>query len=112
MHIALVSYEFPPENATGGIGSYMYHLSSILGCAGHRVTVFSANPAATDVVVLQQGHYTNYLVPAVDNESFRKAVVPVFTSIVLSNKVDVIESPEVGACALHIKENFPQIPML
>ena len=112
MHIVLVSYEFPPVTATGGIGSYMYHLSIILDEAGHTITVFSADPGAKDVRILQQMHCTNYLVPAESNESFKEKVVTVFSTFLQTNKVDVIESPEVGGCALHIKENFPQIPLV
>ena len=112
MHIVLVSYEFPPVTATGGIGSYMYHLSLILTRSGHKVTVFSANPGAAGVRVAEYTHCINYLIPAANNDSFREQAVTTFTSFLENNKVDLIESPEVGACALYIKEKFPHIPLL
>lgn len=112
MDIVLVSFEFPPSNATGGIGSYMVHLAIILNQAGHRVTVFSANPSAEAVEVKEHEYCTNYLLPSKTNESFRLDVLHVFNTFVEHNRVDVIESPEVGACALFIKEKFPHIPLV
>ncbi|MDQ6814011.1 MAG: glycosyltransferase family 4 protein [Bacteroidota bacterium] len=112
MNIVLVTYEFPPLTATGGIGSYMYHLSVFLSAKGHNVTVFSANPVTEKLIVEEQFYCTNYQVPAVDNDTFRTKVLPVFERFVLLNEVDVIESPEVGACALYIKKKFPQIPLI
>ena len=112
MHVALVSYEFPPANAIGGIGAYMHHLSVILTKAGHRVTVFSADPNANYPYVIGKANCFNWLVPATDNKAFREAVLPVFEEFLETNKVDVIESPEVGACALLIKEKFPHMPLV
>ena len=112
MHIVLVSFEFPPLNAVGGIGTYMYHLCRILNDANNRVTVFSANPNAEIVEVKEYEYCINYLLPSKTNEGFRKDVLPVFNTFLEKNKVDVIESPEVGACALLIKENNPHIPLV
>ena len=112
MHIVLVSFEFPPLNAVGGIGSYMYHLCRILNDANNRVTVFSANPNAEILKVEEYEYCTNYLLPSKTNEAFRKDVLPVFNTFLEKNKVDVIESPEVGACALLIKENNLHIPLV
>ena len=112
MNIALVTYEFPPETAIGGIGSYMYHLALLLHNNGHIVTVFSAGLSKTEVVVVEREHCTNFLVPATDNKIFREQVLSVFEQFSITNKVDAIESPEVGACALGIKEKFPHIPLI
>ena len=112
MHIVLVSFEFPPLNAVGGIGTYMYHLCKILNDADHNVTVFSANPNAEAVEEKHYEYCTNYLLPSKTNEAFRKDVLPVFNTFLEQNKVDVIESPEVGACALLIKENNLHIPLV
>ena len=112
MHIVLVSFEFPPLNAVGGIGTYMYHLCRILNDANNRVTVFSANPNAAIMEVKEYEYCTNYLLPSKTNEAFRKDVLPVFNTFLEKNKVDVIESPEVGACALLIKENNLHIPLV
>jgi glycogen(starch) synthase len=112
MNIVLVTYEFPPVTSTGGIGSYMYHLSVLLASKGHKVTVFSANPNVRELVIAEQKHCTNYLVPAQNNDTFREAVGQAFELFVETNKVEVIESPEVGACAWFINKKFPEIPLV
>ena len=112
LNILLVTYEFPPEMATGGIGSYMNHLAHLLHASSHRVTVFSATTTHSDVYIVQREHCLNYLLPASEQETFREKVLTVFEAFIAENEVDVIESPEVGACALEIKKAFPQIPLI
>ncbi len=112
MNIVLITYEFPPVTATGGIGSYMYHLAVFLSGKGHKVTVFSANPVEKAIRITKNEYCVNYLVPAQCNNTFRDAVLPVFEQFMETNQVHVIESPEVGACALRIKERFPSISLI
>lgn len=112
MFILLITYEFPPHMNTGGIGSYMYHLAHLLSGAGHNVTVFSAT-TRQDIVQKEEHTYcTNYLFPAANLADFREQVRRFFHTYILHHQVDVIESPEVGACALGIKEDFPHIPLM
>jgi glycosyltransferase involved in cell wall biosynthesis len=112
LHILLVSYEFPPEMATGGIGTYMYHLAGLLHRHGNQVTVFSATILENKMQVIDRGYCKNYLIPSADNEHFRQAVLPVFRDWIKTERVDVMESPEVGACALEIKKAYPDIPLI
>jgi glycogen(starch) synthase len=112
VHLLLVTYEFPPFMATGGIGSYMYHLAHVMAAKGHHVTVFSATQSHAEVTVRKETAYTNYLIPAADTVVFRKEVLKLFGSYIQNHRVDVIESPEVGACALHIKETYPFLPLV
>jgi glycogen synthase len=112
LHILLVSYEFPPEMATGGIGSYIYHLAHLLHTNGQQVTVFSATNNHEEVVIIERTDCVNYLIPAANTKDFRKKVLEVFETYIQTHTVDVIESPEVGACALEIKKVFPFIPLV
>ena len=41
VNVLLVSQEYPPETAYGGIGTYVYQLSHALVRAGHSATVLS-----------------------------------------------------------------------
>lgn len=41
MRIGLVSYEYPPQQGLGGVGSYMFRLAGALGRAGHEVHVIA-----------------------------------------------------------------------
>ncbi len=111
-HILLVSYEFPPEMATGGIGSYMFHLSGLLTDAGFKVTVMSGTNRRDDVIKVQLAHCENILIPASTDLIFRSKALQVFEHYFGDQLPDMIESPEVGACAIEIKHKYPKVPLL
>lgn len=77
-HILLVSYEFPPEMATGGIGAYMFHLSGLLTYAGFKVTVMSGTNSRDDVTKVELAHCENILIPASTDLIFRSKALQVF----------------------------------
>jgi glycogen(starch) synthase len=112
MRLLLVTYEFPPFTAIGGIGSYMHHLAHLMASDGHHVDVVSASQSHNEVTIITGKEYTHYVIPARDAGVFRIAVLNFFNCYIKNFKVDLIESPEVGACALHIKELYPEIPLL
>jgi glycogen(starch) synthase len=111
-HILLVSYEFPPEMATGGIGSYMFHLSGLLTDAGFKVTVMSGTNSRDDVTKVELSRCENILIPASTDLIFRSKVLQVFEHYFGDQLPDLIESPEVGACAIEIKRKYPKVPLL
>lgn len=111
MHIVLVTYEFPPAMATGGIGSYMLHVAKLLHRTGNKVSVISATKDEGGAVI-ERGFCSNFLVDASNLAGFRQEALAVFEQHFDPRSVDVIESPEVGACALEIKRRYPQIPLL
>ena len=39
MRIGLISYEYPPQQGLGGVGTYFFRLAGALGHAGHDVHV-------------------------------------------------------------------------
>lgn len=112
MNIGLISYEFPSEMATGGIGTYMFHLATLLTGSGHRVVMFSGTLQDGCDPVVERENCTNYLIKAADNPEFREKVVPVFKRVHSRLAFDIIESPETGACALAVKQTFPEIPLV
>lgn len=111
MHVLLVSYEFPPAMATGGIGSYMHHLAYLLKSKGHQVSVISATQEKEEQIV-NRGFCLNYLVPTTDQKKFPQLALNIFTKYFQPGEIDLIESPEVGACALDITNKYPDIPLL
>lgn len=111
MHILLVTYEFPPAMATGGIGSYMYHLAHLLYNKGHKVSVISATNEKSEQIT-DAGFCMNYLIPAVGHEEFRHLALNCFERNFEPDTIDLLESPEVGACALAIALKYPDIPLL
>lgn len=112
LHIVFVTYEFPPEMPTGGIGSYTHHMAQLLHEEGHHVTVFSATHRHQTVERIVRENCVNYVVPAADPKTFNNAVAIAFGEYYKNNIVDVLESPEVGACAIAIKKQFPQLPLI
>lgn len=54
LHICIVSKEFPPFGASGGVGTLYYHLASELLLMGHRITVIV--PAENDHL-FEQGRF-------------------------------------------------------
>jgi glycogen(starch) synthase len=110
--ILLVTYEFPPHMNTGGIGSYMFHLAHLLTSVGHRVTVFSAITQGSEVQKEEHSYCVNYLFPATNVADFREQVRVFFHEYLKLSQVDIMESPEVGASALGIKEDYPTIPLI
>lgn len=112
INVALISYEFPPENAVGGIGSYTNHLSNLLVVRGFNVHVFSATLKIEHVGTIVRNRITNHLIYSLTKEAFRNEVLSTFNSVNSKVKFDIIESPEVGACGLEIKRKYPNIPLI
>jgi len=112
VHVLLVSYEFPPEMAIGGIGSYMNHLALLLHQSQFKVTVFSAILSGGKVSLVEREHCSNYLIPARTLLEFREKALSLFKELNGQIIFDVMESPEVGACALEIKKAFPEMPLV
>lgn len=112
MNVLLVSFEYPPHTATGGIGSYMLHLTNLLLEDGHRVTVFSALPDGKETLQYHRENFSHYCILAIDNKQFRQKAAEFFEQFIKMHNVDVIESPEVGACAIEIKRKYPHIPLV
>ena len=61
MRIGLVSYEYPPQQGLGGVGTYMFRLAGALGRAGHEVHVI-AGPS--DRSPVPQANVTLHRIPA------------------------------------------------
>lgn len=110
MKVLLVTNEFPPEMATGGIGSYMHHLAKLLHQEGHSVFVISSTNGKEEVV--NREYCRNYLVPVVTGVPFRKQALHVFEAHLKGEGIDLMESPEVQACGLDIKLKYPELPMI
>lgn len=111
MKVLLVTNEFPPEMATGGIGSYMHHLAKLLHQAGHSVFVISSTSGNKEELVNRE-YCLNYLIPVENGVPFRKQALRIFENHLKDIGIDLMESPEVQACGLNIKMKFPEIPMI
>lgn len=110
MRIALISFEFPPAVAIGGIGTYAWEAARMLAEAGHDIEVFAAGitgyePANTYGIKVHR-------IDVTDRAHLREAVVPVFAARHNELPFDVLESPEIGAEGAGITSAFPDIAVV
>ena len=61
MRIGLISYEYPPQQGMGGVGTYMFRLAGALGRAGHEVHVITG---PSDRAPVQQTNVTLHRIEA------------------------------------------------
>lgn len=94
MRIALLSFEFPPSVAIGGIGAYAAQAAALLARAGHTVVVFAAGREAA-TATLPDG-VTVHRIVARDRAEFAPALVPKLREEDARQRFDLIEAPEIG----------------
>jgi glycosyltransferase involved in cell wall biosynthesis len=110
MRIALISFEFPPDTAFGGIATYVAQAAKMLHFRGHDIEVFCASEyregsfMEEDILV----HRTK----TADRANFRQLMLAVFTNRHNLKKFDLMESPEYNADGLEIKRLFPDLPLV
>ena len=110
MKIALISFEFPPETAYGGIASYVHEIALMLTGEGHLVEVFCAGSTAKQTRLAD-----NLIVNTVadlDKDSFAESLLPVFTARDREVRFDVAESPEIYGDARAVRRQFPGLPLV
>ena len=61
MRLGLVTYEYPPQQGLGGVGTYMFRLATALGRAGHEVHVI-AGPS--QIPAVEQANVTLHRIRA------------------------------------------------
>jgi len=108
LHIAYVSYEFPPDTGWGGIGTYTYQMAKLLNGSGHRVEVFSASLARSISSI-----YCGFLVHRIKvfkASEFKDAVLLKFSDRNAQDPFNIIECAELGADAEVILRTYPSIP--
>lgn len=110
MKIALVTYEFPPDTGKGGIGTYTAQVAALLAARGAAVHVFAGTLAES--YSGQENSYTVHRIQSADGFSFKKAVLPFFRKAHLNQPFDIIECPEINSNAVHIKQEYPGIPLV
>lgn len=110
MRIALISYEFPPDTAFGGIASYTHETARMLASGGHDVEVFCAGHSARSTS--SEPGFLVHTVPDLDKDRFAESLLPVFSARHLALPFDVAESPEIYGDARALRRAFPRLPLL
>lgn len=111
MKIAFITYEYPPDTAIGGIGTYVYQIAQILHQRGHHVEVFTASPYRSGIA--QENNITIHRVQTSSNDSaFADAAGKLFAERHRTIHFDVLEGPETSACARFAVHRVPDIPLV
>jgi glycosyltransferase involved in cell wall biosynthesis len=108
MRIAILSYEFPPDTAIGGIATYCQQLVELLTLSGHSVEVFTASNERSG-----SDESAGYRVNFVDGrgrERFPEKIVGIFKERHTCKAFDVVEGPEFGADGREVLKAFPFVP--
>lgn len=107
MRIGLISFEYPPDTAVGGIATYTKQWASILQNRGHDVEVFAASPDR-ELSAEEDGIFLN-LIKTEDRLKFKFLVVNIFKERNHFKPFEVIESAEFNTDASEIKTLFPAL---
>jgi len=109
MRIAFISYEYPNNSHSGGIGTYIHQTSNLLADRGHDITVFTCGKRSS--YVTDRG--VNIIeVEEFDRRDFAISAAQAFLPLHKKNPFDVIEAPDYNADGRKIKKIFPELPYL
>lgn len=115
MHIAFISYEYPPDTAAGGIATYVKQAASMLASRGHDVEVFTAGRGGGGTETEDGVQVHRLQDPAGDGDGtadFAARIAPVFAARHRAAAFDVLEGPEYRAEAREAVRLAPDIPLV
>jgi glycogen synthase len=92
MRIALISYEYPPDTAVGGIATYTAQAAAMLAVRGHHIEVFTASPNRSGTI--EENGITVHRVMTTDRDRFRFAIGPIYRQRAQEVQFNVVEGPE------------------
>lgn len=110
MRIAFISYEYPPDTASGGIATYVYQAAAMLRDRGHEVEVFTASDHREEVS--DENGVKVHRICLLDRNHFPDKIGSVFAARHAVAKFDVLEGPEYGAEAREAVRLVPDIPLV
>lgn len=110
MHIAFISYEYPPLTPNGGIATYVQQAARMLGRRGHDVEVF-AGSLTRDAVIDTEGLRV-HRVYVERRTDFADAVADVFARRHSGAPFDVVEGPDYDADARHAIARARDVPLV
>lgn len=110
MRIALVSYEYPPDTAYGGIATYTEQWANSLCRAGHDVEVFCASETRDDIEKIKG--ITVHRIKTSSRRNFKYAVLTPFEISHEKKPFDLIESPELHSDAKLLKQKYREIRLV
>jgi len=110
MKIAFISYEFPPDTAIGGIATYVEQAAKMMSQRGHHVEVFAGSRDRANVEV--KHGITVHRIQEASVHIFTERIGYVFAERHNLINFDVLEGPEIYACARGAVSQVPDIPLV
>ena len=115
MHIAFISYEYPPDTAVGGIATYVKQAASMLAHRGHEVEVFAASTTRSgmeteDGVLVHRLQNSDAISDGTG--AFPARIAPLFAQRHAAAAFDVLEAPEYRAEGRDAVRLVPGIPLV
>ncbi len=110
MKIALISYEYPPDTAYGGIATYMYQTAKMMQQRGHYVEVFTSSPHRCGTEI-EDEIVINYIQEK-SRDLFPKHIGNVFARRHHIVEFDILEGPELYADTREAVKLVPDIPLV
>lgn len=110
MRIAFVSYEFPPDNGKGGIGTYLQQVAGSLAEEGWDVHVFAASSYRE--AKENTGSYFVHWVQCNNPAGFTEKVIAPFSEEHEQRAFEILECPEIHSNGSLIKKKYPDLPMV
>jgi glycogen(starch) synthase len=110
LHIAYISFEYPPDSANGGIATYLGQAAPMMARRGHEVEVFAASPVRNETV-LDNGVRVHWL-RETDREKFGDRIEQVFAARHAESPFDVLEGPDYSADARRAADLVPDVPLV
>jgi glycogen synthase len=107
MRVALISYEFPPDTALGGIATYVSQISRSLVAHGVEVEVFCGSATRTDSSI-NEGVRVHRV--RADRADFPMTIVSTFKRRHDRRPFDIIEGPDYLAEAGEVARAAPEVP--
>ncbi|MBD2297305.1 glycosyltransferase family 4 protein [Nostoc sp. FACHB-190] len=113
MKIAIISYEYPPDTAYGGIATYMYQIAKMLTQRGHLVEVFACSPYRSGTHI-EDGIKIHRILEEnrTNRRNFSGRIGKVFAERHTIVHFDVVEGAEAGAHTKGSLEINPDIPLV
>jgi len=113
MKIAFISYEYPPDTATGGIATYIYQVARMMCQRGHHVEVFTSSPHR-EGTTLEQGVVVHRMLYTTNTDRRNFAILAgrAFAQRNATIGFDVVEGPENDAHARGAIALVPDMPLV
>ncbi len=110
MRIALISYEYPPDTADGGVATYVGQAASMLAQRGHDVEVFAGSRERT--ATCREGEVLVHRIVSHRDGDFCGPAGRLFAERHAAAAFDVLESPEWWADGAEAVRLVPDIPLV